>query len=73
VEKIEKYQDLARELRKLWNTEILVVPVVVGALGTVPKKLNDYPKLIEIRNREETLQKSAILGTARILRNFLEI
>jgi calcium-sensing receptor len=41
---------------------------VVGALGTVPKKLNDYLKLIGIRNRVETLQKSAILGTARILR-----
>jgi hypothetical protein len=46
---------------------------VVGALGTVPKKLNDYLKLIGIRNRAETLQKSAILGTARILIKVLEI
>ena len=35
-EKVRKYQDLARELRKLWQVKVKVVPVVVGALGTIP-------------------------------------
>ena len=35
--KIEKYLDLARELKKLWI--LIVIPAVVGALGTVPKDL----------------------------------
>ena len=35
-EKVQKYQDLARELRKLW--QVKVVPVVVGALGTIPRR-----------------------------------
>ena len=32
-EKVEKYQDLARELRRVWETSVNVIPVVVGALG----------------------------------------
>ena len=40
-EKVQKYQDLARELRKLWQVKVKVVPVVVGALGTIPKALRE--------------------------------
>ena len=35
----DKYLDLARELRKLWNIRVTVVPFVVGALGTTSKVL----------------------------------
>ena len=35
-EKKDKYLDLARELKKLWNMK---VAIVIGALGT---KLKDY-------------------------------
>ena len=28
-EKVQKYQDIARELRKLWQVKVKVVPVVV--------------------------------------------
>ena len=33
-EKVEKYQDLSREVRKMWG-------VVVGALGTIPRRLKE--------------------------------
>ena len=33
-EKVEKYQDLAREVRKMWGVRTKVIPVVVGALGS---------------------------------------
>ncbi len=33
-EKKDKYLDLARELKKLWNMKVEIVPVVIGALGT---------------------------------------
>ncbi len=39
TEKIQKYQDLARELCQIWQVKVKVVPVVVGALGTIPKAL----------------------------------
>ena len=33
--KRDKYQDLARELKKLWNMKATVIPIVIGALGTI--------------------------------------
>ena len=39
-EKKDKYLDLARELKKkLWNMKVTLVPIVIGALGTVTKGL----------------------------------
>ena len=32
LEKIEQYQDLAQELRKIWNMEVKAIPLVIGAL-----------------------------------------
>ena len=37
--KKDKYLDLARELKKLWNKQVTVVPIVIGALITVIKGL----------------------------------
>ena len=34
----DKYLDLARELKKLWNMKVTVIPIVVIALGIVPKR-----------------------------------
>ena len=39
MQKRDKYLDLARELRKLWNMVVTVIPTVIGALGTVPQRL----------------------------------
>ena len=36
-EKRDKYLDLARELKKLWNMKVTVIPIVIGAFGTVTK------------------------------------
>ena len=39
-EKIERYQELKREIKRMWNIRsIKVIPVVVGALGSTSKKL----------------------------------
>ena len=34
-EKSDKYPELARELKKLWNMKVTVIPFVIGGLGTV--------------------------------------
>ena len=39
VERIEKYLDLARKLKKVWSMNVTVVPLVVGALGTPAKAI----------------------------------
>ena len=36
-EKKDTYFDLARELKKLWKMKVTIVPIVIGALGTVSK------------------------------------
>ena len=72
-EKVEKYQDLARGLRRLWETSVNVIPVVVGALGAVAK-LEEYLGMIKIQQKEvDRIQFSALLGTATILRKVLDV
>ena len=53
-EKIIKYFDLARELGKLRNKKITVIPVVVRVLGTVSKSLEKKLKELEICGKIET-------------------
>ena len=39
IEKVEKYRDLKREIGRFWQMRsVNVVPVVIGALGSVTKK-----------------------------------
>ena len=38
-EKKDKYLDLARELKKLWNMKVTIILIVIGAFGTVTKGL----------------------------------
>ena len=35
--KKDKYLDIARELKKLWNMKVTIIPIVIGAFGTVIK------------------------------------
>ena len=48
AEKVEKYQNLARELRRMWEVKTKVVPIVLGALGTVPLRLKGNLKDIGV-------------------------
>ena len=69
-EKTEKYQDLKREIGRLWGIRhVEVVPEVVGALGVVSKRLDALLEKPAITIRTGLLQKTALLDTARILRN----
>ena len=71
-QKKDKYHDLAREIKKLWNMKATIVPIVIGALGTIAKGLLKGLEDIEIGGRVETIQTTALLRTARILRRVLE-
>ena len=66
-EKKDKYLNLARELKKLWNMQVTIIPIVIGAFGTVtnglPKRLED----LKVGGRVETIQTTALLRTARLL------
>ena len=67
-----KYLDLARELKRLWNMKVTIVPIVIGALGTITKGLLKCLEELEIGGRVETIETTALLRMARILKRDLE-
>ena len=57
---IDKYFDLAREQKKLWNMKGTVIPFVVGASGTVLKGLEKRLEELENSGKMETIQTTAL-------------
>ena len=64
----DKYLDLAWELKKLWNMKVTIIPIVIGALGSIIKGLTQGLEDLEIRGRVETIQTTALLRSVRILK-----
>ena len=73
TEKMNKYVDLQIECQRMWNKKIEVIPIVIGATGVVEKNLTKYLSRIPGKHNIYNLQRSAILGTAHILRKTLSI
>lgn len=72
IEKITKYQDLKIEVERLWEKKAMVVPVVIGALGAIPRDLKKHLNTLGLdKITPSQLQKAALLGTAHILRKYL--
>ena len=73
-EKVEKYQDLKREIGRMWEIrKVQVVPVVIGAIGSVSKGIDKWIEKLDIKRNFVDMQNTALLGTARILRKVLEM
>ena len=71
AEKILKYKDLTVETHCMWNAKTKVIPVTIGAIGTISKSFRKYVSNIPGNHEVKELQKTAILGTAHILRKVL--
>ena len=71
AEKIVKYKNLTVEIQRMWNVKTKVIPVIIGATGTVSKSFRKYVSNIPGKHEVKELQKTAILGTAHILRKVL--
>ena len=67
----DKFLDLAREVKKLWNMKVTVMPIVINALGMIPKGLVKGLEVLEI-GQAETIQTTPFLRSAGILRRVLE-
>ena len=70
-EKISKYSALRVELSKMWRCECLVVPVVVGGLGTVSTQFKNYLSMIPASLSAEMCIKISLLGSEKIMRSVL--
>ena len=71
AEKILKYEDVTIVIQRMWNVKTKVIPVIIGATGTISKLFRQYVSNIPGKHEVKELQKTAILGTAHILRKVL--
>ena len=68
----DKYLDIARELKKLWNRSVTIVPTAIGAFDTVTKGLLKGLEDLEVGEWVETIQTTTLLKTTGILKRVLE-
>ena len=71
AEKILKYKDLTIEIERMWNVETKFIPVIIEATGSISNSFRKYVSNIPGKHEIKELQKTAILGTAHILRKVL--
>jgi len=71
AEKILKYKDLTIEIQRMWNVKTKVIPVIIRATGTISKSFRKYVSTTPGKHEVKELHKTAILGTAHILRKVL--
>jgi hypothetical protein len=50
----------------MWNVKTKVIPVIIGATGTISKSFRKYVRSIPGNHKIKELQKTAIFGTAHI-------
>ena len=70
---MDKYTKLAHEIRKMHQVSYSIIPLVVGALGVVSDNLEKNLKKLEMPYVLGSMQVSAVLGTAIILKKVLSM
>ena len=74
--KRDNYVPLVDQLRRIYpGYTYRIIPVIIGALGTIPRQLNENLKEIGLspqacKRFTEQSQKLAVLGTLKITKNF---
>ena len=58
-------------IQRMCNVKTKVIPVIIGATGTISKTFRKYVSNIPGNHEVKELQKTAILGTAHTLRKVL--
>ena len=60
AEKILKYKDLTIEIQRMWNVKRRVIPVVIGATGTISKSFRKHVSNMPGHHDVKELQKTAL-------------
>jgi hypothetical protein len=50
AEKILKYEDLTIEIHRMWNVKTKMIPVIIGATGTVSKSSRKHQENMNSKN-----------------------
>ena len=73
VEKMDKYMDLAADVRRQFRVKTVIVPIVLGALGTVPTNLSKSLEKFEKYDVVGSLQTAVLISTTAILKRVLNL
>jgi hypothetical protein len=68
---ILKYKDLTTEIQHMWIVKAKVIPVIIGATGTISKSLRQHLNNIPGKHEIKALQTTVIHNTAHIIRKVL--
>jgi hypothetical protein len=60
AEKFLKYKDLTIEIQRMWNVKTKMIPVIIGATGTISKLFRKYVSNIPGNHEIKEVQKTAI-------------
>jgi hypothetical protein len=71
AEKLLKCKDLTTEIQRMWNVKSKLIPVRLAVTGTISKSFRKFLSCIPGKYEIKELEKTAILGTAHILRKVL--
>jgi len=73
TDKQNKYQELTNEICAMWKQKAAqVIPTVISSTAVIPKSPSQSLTTLNLHpNTYIQLQKSVILGTCSIVRNFL--
>jgi hypothetical protein len=72
VRKEIKIQKLGIEIQRMWNMKCFVIPVIIGTTGIVTRGLKKNTWKLPGKHSIDSVQKTAVLGTSRIMRKVLQ-
>jgi hypothetical protein len=67
----KQFKDLEIEVSRMWKVRTKIVPVIIGALGTIKVGLDQNLQLLPGHLSAIELQKIALMSTAHIIRKVL--
>ena len=71
---MERHQDFTLEMKRVHRApKLTVIPIMIGALGTILKNAKAWLRRLSLPDIFGSVQLSAILGTAHILRKVLSL
>ena len=71
--KVETYLDLAAEVRRQYQVKTTIVPIVIGALGAIPERLEKSLETLELPDVIGSLQTAVLIATGAIIRRVLNL
>jgi fructose-1,6-bisphosphatase/sedoheptulose 1,7-bisphosphatase-like protein len=72
AEKKLKYKSTCIDIQRIWNMKCMIIPVIFEATGIVTKGLRKNLETTLGQLSIDLLQKTALLGTSRIIRKGLQ-